>query len=390
MDLSQASAKRKSCWRPSQGEMNSAPSLRMPMARTCSATPSCSNNGKFAGSSDSPIWKRGWRSFSSRVTWWPRRASSVATVEPAGPPPITSTSVCRSAASPVDAAASGDPPSIMGWILAVPPGNVVMNEVRRARSSLRGADQPLFDEACQRTDSRVIEDVGDIDQARPRSLDAFMDCDQFERTGADDEQTLIDVDVAAVELLLTDGAQLLRDFAAVDARRGFMDAQPLQFGELGTEGAVEILLFEHMALKLAAGGLGDAPHRHYGADLEARVLTDAGRDLARERQERSHVGAMQYKEQQLVGLGADRSQAGDHDLAQLETGYLLGDALQVVWIVILAIDEQDLLVAAGDIQLALMDQPQVSGSQPAVGAKTGGVHRRILVIAASDIGAADV
>ena len=37
----------------------------MPMARTCSATPKRSNSGRLAGSSDSPMWKRGWRAFSS-------------------------------------------------------------------------------------------------------------------------------------------------------------------------------------------------------------------------------------------------------------------------------------------------------------------------------------
>src|SRR5690349_6773850 len=44
------------------------------------------------GSSDSPMWKRGWRDFSSSTTSRPRMASSAAIVEPAGPPPITSTS----------------------------------------------------------------------------------------------------------------------------------------------------------------------------------------------------------------------------------------------------------------------------------------------------------
>ena len=46
----------------------------------------------FIGNSDSPMWNRGWRAFSSSVTRQPLRASSVATVEPAGPPPMTSTS----------------------------------------------------------------------------------------------------------------------------------------------------------------------------------------------------------------------------------------------------------------------------------------------------------
>src|SRR6476619_7134940 len=63
------------------------------MSRTCSYTPRRSRIGTFIGSSDSPMWKRGWRAFSSSSTRWPRRARSAAAVEPAGPPPTTSTSV---------------------------------------------------------------------------------------------------------------------------------------------------------------------------------------------------------------------------------------------------------------------------------------------------------
>src|SRR5512145_470571 len=57
-----------------------------------SSKPSSSNIGMFIGSSDSPIWKRGCLDFSSISTSRPRCASNAAMVEPAGPPPITSTS----------------------------------------------------------------------------------------------------------------------------------------------------------------------------------------------------------------------------------------------------------------------------------------------------------
>src|SRR5262245_37796543 len=42
--------------------------------------------------SDSPMWKRGKRSRSNRTTRWPCWARSVEAVEPAGPPPMTTTS----------------------------------------------------------------------------------------------------------------------------------------------------------------------------------------------------------------------------------------------------------------------------------------------------------
>ena len=42
--------------------------------------------------SDSPMWKRGKCSRSKSSTLWPCCASRVETVEPAGPPPMTTTS----------------------------------------------------------------------------------------------------------------------------------------------------------------------------------------------------------------------------------------------------------------------------------------------------------
>ena len=54
--------------------------------------PSFSNSSTLSGSSDSPMWNRGWRSFSTTTTSRPRSASRVAMVEPAGPPPTTNTS----------------------------------------------------------------------------------------------------------------------------------------------------------------------------------------------------------------------------------------------------------------------------------------------------------
>src|SRR5690349_2566460 len=64
----------------------------MPMARISWATPSFSKRGVLAGNSDSPMWKRGWASFSSSTTLWPRSARRAAVVDPPGPPPITTTS----------------------------------------------------------------------------------------------------------------------------------------------------------------------------------------------------------------------------------------------------------------------------------------------------------
>jgi hypothetical protein len=55
-------------------------------------SPSRSNNGKLSGSNDSPMWKRGKRSFSRTTTCFCCCARRDAMVDPAGPPPTTSTS----------------------------------------------------------------------------------------------------------------------------------------------------------------------------------------------------------------------------------------------------------------------------------------------------------
>ena len=51
-----------------------------------------SRMARVAGSRDSPTWARGKCAFSKTVTANPARASNVATVLPAGPPPMTTTS----------------------------------------------------------------------------------------------------------------------------------------------------------------------------------------------------------------------------------------------------------------------------------------------------------
>src|SRR4029453_11814434 len=80
----------------------------MPIASICSCTPSRSNNGRFNGRSDSPMWNRGCLSFSITTTRRPRLANRAAAVDPAGPPPMINTSqlfpnagVCGTGMSPL-------------------------------------------------------------------------------------------------------------------------------------------------------------------------------------------------------------------------------------------------------------------------------------------------
>ena len=75
------------------GVMNVAPHFcGKPASRTRSAAPIAARASLTEASSDSPMWNRGNRSRSSRTTRRPRCASHAAAVEPAGPPPMTTTS----------------------------------------------------------------------------------------------------------------------------------------------------------------------------------------------------------------------------------------------------------------------------------------------------------
>ena len=65
------------------------------------------------------------------------------------------------------------------------------------------------------------------------------------------------------------------------------------------------------------------------------------------------LAAMQDEHDDVVGLRARRAHAGDDHLAEVEPLGGLGNALQVVRVVVLAVDEQDFLGAPGDEQVAL-------------------------------------
>src|ERR1019366_8388992 len=227
----------------------------------------------------------------------------------------------------------------------------------RTRSGLRS--ELRLDEGTQCADAGMLEYIGHLDQPRPEPLDTLVNRDQFERTRTEIEQALIEIDTTPLELGFTDAAQLGFDRAVPLGGAWPRTAETLELGQLGIEGTGQILLLEQMPLHLAARGLRDAAHRHDGVELEPGLL--------------AQVAPMQHEHQQQLGLRPGRPDSCHHDLAELQARNGLGDALEIVRIVVLAVDEQDLLVAAGDVQLALKDQPQIAGAQPAIGGESRGV-----------------
>ena len=163
----------------------------------------------------------------------------------------------------------------------------------------------------------------------------------------------------------------------------------VELRDLGRELAVDVGLGERRALQLSAGRLRYAPDRDDARDLDAGVLVDEVRGARRERQEVRHAAAMQDEQHQLVGRCTGIAHAGGDDLAQLESRLLLQHCFQVVRVVVLAVDEDDLLGAAGDVVLALVHQREVAGPHPAIRADRGGGRFGIAVVTARDVVALD-
>src|SRR5690606_842400 len=105
-----------------------------------------------------------------------------------------------------------------------------------------------------------------------------------------------------------------------------------------------------------------------------------------DRCELARLAPVQHEHGELVGLGAGRTYAGNHDLAQFQVGGPDGNVLQVVRVVVLAVDEDDLLRPSGDVELAVIKQAQVPGSQPAIRGERGRIQCRLLEITAGHVG----
>ncbi len=69
---------------------------------------------------------------------------------------------------------------------------------------------------------------------------------------------------------------------------------------------------------------------------------------------------MQNEHDQLLGLLALALRAGRDHFAQLETFCSLRDVLEIVRIVVLAVDEDDLFGATRDVHLAAVNDPEVA------------------------------
>ena len=103
-----------------------------------------------------------------------------------------------------------------------------------------------------------------------------------------------------------------------------------------------------------------------------------------------HAAAMQYKNQQLVCLSTLVPVAGDGDLAKLEATRLLRDRLEIVRVIILAVDKNEFLGAAGYIQVTLGHEPEITSIQPAVRPERKRIRFRILKVTSGHVAATNM
>ena len=106
--------------------------------------------------------------------------------------------------------------------------------------------------------------------------------------------------------------------------------------------------------------------------------------------ERVGIFSVQDKNQHLLGQALPGTRAGNDHFAEFKTIHLRRNFFNIVWIIVLPVDDYDVFGAAGDDELAVCEDAAISRSQPAVPR----VHLRLLFIVVietfGDVATADV
>ncbi len=135
-------------------------------------------------------------------------------------------------------------------------------------------------------------------------------------------------------------------------------------------------------------GYGLGGHRDQERGADADLPGDLAADLPHHGR---RVLAGREVEEQGEFVGGGR-RVGAHRAGRRETPYHTGQfldaGLDLVAVVVDAVDDDDVLGAAGDVQLAFPQERQVAGVEPAVVGERLRVRRRVVVVAAGHGGAA--
>ena len=212
----------------------------------------------------------------------------------------------------------------------------------------------------------MVEQLGEVDQPREIPIDVFVNLDQFQRARADLEQIVIQRDLLAGQSAFANGLQSCFQPLACRLRGapgGHLER--VQLGKIGIELAIDVSLLEQMALHLAAGGLRDALGRNDLSHLETRVLVDEATDCHGGGQEVLYAASMQDEDHEFLTLRAGLGDTGCDHFVEVQSRCALRDVLHVIRVVVLAVDEDDLLGAAGNVQSILVQHPEIAGIEPA-------------------------
>ena len=134
----------------------------------------------------------------------------------------------------------------------------------------------------------------------------------------------------------------------------------------GIERAVERGRQQLRPLDFTARRLRDTGDRDDRADLEARVFADDVAHFPGERPERRRILAEHHERDQFLGLLAPGGRTRDDHLVEVEFVELGDDLLDVVRIIVLAVDDDDVFLATGQHQRLADAVADVAGVEPAV------------------------
>src|SRR6202789_1547780 len=176
--------------------------------------------------------------------------------------------------------------------------------------------------------------------------------------------------------------------AGPPARAALSLTQGFEFREFVVELAVDEGLRQQVPLDFAAGGLGNTLGRNDLRDLEPRMLIDERADRGCSGQELAHGTAVQYEYAQFLALSIDVGDVRGHHFVEVQSGGMLRDVLEVVGIIILAVDEDDFLAPARNVERTFVEYPKITRVHPAIRANGLGGGLQVAEITVCDARAA--
>ena len=207
---------------------------------------------------------------------------------------------------------------------------------------------------------RVVEQVADVQLTRVFLLDREHDFGQRQRAYPDFEQIVVRPDdpvlgKLAANLFQLGDQRIVVELVLFHIARRHVDYQVRIF-------TVEVRIQEVHALHLTARCLRDLRHWYDVINLEAGVFSNDVTHLLGQWYKRLQVLSEQYEHQQLLGLFTGRVRSRNDCLAEVQSVDLSNDLFDIVRIVVLAVDDDDVFLSAGDDELVVDEDSAITGA----------------------------